>query len=221
MLSASAAPETGCAITAFKVNTASAITTMRAVAAIITASPVRCAIYMKNAMPSPVPNSTAAPKRWTSLRTRMVVIECGSSPARAVLPRARPADAIEHNPLIADRGLVGDRAAHADHPVERTRPRGDRIDIVDGAVRALDHQAGVGRAADHAAGERDPLAGIGRRLHRQHHQSKRDQPNRHRDQPRSHRCSPLPGSLSGRMRTHRSENATFRARKFSTLLWRH
>src|SRR6266705_1040897 len=59
MLSASAAPDTGCAITAFKVNIASAITTVRAVVAMVAASPVRCAMYMKNAMPSPVPNRTA------------------------------------------------------------------------------------------------------------------------------------------------------------------
>jgi hypothetical protein len=46
---------------AVAVNAASAMTTIRAVAAIIPASPVRFAIHMKNAMPMPVPSSTQAP----------------------------------------------------------------------------------------------------------------------------------------------------------------
>ena len=43
---------TGCAITALAVNSASAITTTRAVAAMVAGSRVRCAISMKKAMPS-------------------------------------------------------------------------------------------------------------------------------------------------------------------------
>ena len=53
------APVIGCTTTAVAVNRVSAITTIRAVAAIVVASCVRWAMNMKNAMPSPVPNSTA------------------------------------------------------------------------------------------------------------------------------------------------------------------
>ena len=43
-----------------------AMTTMRALAATVAGMPVRFAIHMKKAMPSPVPNSAAAPSRWTT-----------------------------------------------------------------------------------------------------------------------------------------------------------
>src|SRR5437879_4092846 len=70
MVQASSTPETGCTMTAPAVKSASAITTMRAVAVMAAASRVRCAIHIKKAMPRPVPNSTAAPSTWTSLSVK-------------------------------------------------------------------------------------------------------------------------------------------------------
>jgi hypothetical protein len=43
------------------------MTTIRPVEAMTPESPVRWAIHMKKAMPSPVPNSTQAPITWASL----------------------------------------------------------------------------------------------------------------------------------------------------------
>jgi hypothetical protein len=43
------------------VNRKSAITTMRAMAAMMAGLPVRCPSSMKKAMPAPVPSSTVAP----------------------------------------------------------------------------------------------------------------------------------------------------------------
>ena len=63
-------PVTGCTTTAVAVNSVSAITTVRAVCAIAAGLPLRCAISMKKAMPSPVPNSTVAPRMWASLSAR-------------------------------------------------------------------------------------------------------------------------------------------------------
>ena len=73
---------------ALAVKIASASTTMRAVATIAAGSRVRCAISMKKAMPSPVPNSTPAPTRWISLsvRTRLPI-----APAHAEALSPHPA----------------------------------------------------------------------------------------------------------------------------------
>src|SRR4030095_12647209 len=49
---------------------------------------------------------------------------------RALLPGARPADAVEHDPLVAHARLVGDRAAHPDDAIEHARPRVDAGDGV-------------------------------------------------------------------------------------------
>src|SRR5712692_2503161 len=84
---ASAAPETGCTTTALTVKSASAITTMRAVAAMVAGSRERCAISMKKAIPSPVPNSTAAPRMWISfsVRIRSIIALYSTVSASAIL----------------------------------------------------------------------------------------------------------------------------------------
>jgi len=57
-MSAKAIPVAGCRTTADTVKIISAKTTSRLTAAMILASPDRCARTKKNAMPAPVPNST-------------------------------------------------------------------------------------------------------------------------------------------------------------------
>ena len=58
----------GWATAAVAVNTMSATTAIRAVPAISAASPPRCAIIMKKAIPAPVPSSTQAPMTWSQRR---------------------------------------------------------------------------------------------------------------------------------------------------------
>ena len=63
-------PLKNCTTTAGAVKMASAITTTRAVAALLRASRLMCAIYMTNAMPSPVPINTADDRMWIHFRVR-------------------------------------------------------------------------------------------------------------------------------------------------------
>ena len=60
-LLASRVPVIGCTTAAVAVKTVSASTTIPATCAISRGSPDRFEITMKNAIPAPVPNSTAAP----------------------------------------------------------------------------------------------------------------------------------------------------------------
>ena len=66
----SQSPLTGCTITAGSVKMKSAMTTIRAVAAIPATSFFKCAINMKKAMPAPVPKRTAALRIWIVLTMR-------------------------------------------------------------------------------------------------------------------------------------------------------
>src|SRR5438105_9408199 len=98
-------------------------------------------------MPSPVPNSTAAPSTWMSLRASVMSViarranlrSAGQSQyheiqtaarrrravvmplVRAAQRKARPADAIEHHALAAHAHLVGDRTAQPNHATGEPR----------------------------------------------------------------------------------------------------